>query len=97
LTAAGIVLGVTAPISLEERQATVEPGDILVLYTDGVTEPINEEGEEFGEQRLVHVVASNCERPCLDIVSNVGAAVSSFAGAQPSFDDYTLISLKRGM
>jgi sigma-B regulation protein RsbU (phosphoserine phosphatase) len=81
---------------LEECQTTIEPGDILVLYTDGVTEPINENGEEYGERRLLNVISSNWERSCRDIVSRIGAAVTSFTGAQPDFDDYTLVSLKRG-
>jgi sigma-B regulation protein RsbU (phosphoserine phosphatase) len=66
------------------------------MYTDGVTEPISEEGEEFGERRLLSVIANNSERSCRDIVSRISAAVTSFTGAQPDFDDYTLVSLKRG-
>ena len=95
LTAKGIVLGVLENIALEERQITIEPGDILVLYTDGVTEPINEKGEEFGEERLVQVIASNSDKPCSVIVEGIHAAVSNFVGDQPPFDDYTLVGLKR--
>jgi serine phosphatase RsbU (regulator of sigma subunit)/type II secretory pathway predicted ATPase ExeA len=95
LTAKGIILGVTEDIALEERQITIEPGDILVLYTDGVTEPINEKEEEFGEGRLVQVIAGNHDRPCSEIVELIHAAVSDFAGDQPQFDDYTLVGLRR--
>lgn len=95
LTARGTVLGVFEHVSLEEQQTAIEPGDILVLYTDGVTEPINDQEEEFGEGRLIQVVADSCLQPCGEIVNRIYAAVSEFAGDQPQFDDYTLIGLKR--
>lgn len=95
LTARGIVLGAIEDIELEEREATVEPGDILVLYTDGVTEPINEHKEEFGEERLIQVISDNWDKPCGDIVGSIRSALAEFVGDQPQFDDYTLVSLKR--
>ena len=95
LTAQGIVLGVLPDIVLEEREATVETGDILVLYTDGVTEPINEEKEEFGEGRLVQIVRDNSNRPCSEIVGRIQTTLAECVGDQPPFDDYTLVSLKR--
>jgi sigma-B regulation protein RsbU (phosphoserine phosphatase) len=96
LAAKGIVLGQFEDITLEERQITIAPGDILVLYTDGVIEPINGKEEEFGEERLVQVVASNSDKPGSEIVELIHAAVSDFVGDRPSFDDYTLVGLKRG-
>lgn len=95
LSAKGIVLGIVPDISLQENQVSIEPGDVLILYTDGVTEPINANEEEFGLERLLEVLASNHHRPCGEIVSRIRAAVSRFAGDQPEFDDYTLMSLKR--
>jgi sigma-B regulation protein RsbU (phosphoserine phosphatase) len=95
LRARGIVLGIVSDISLQESQVSIEPGDVLVLYTDGVTEPINANEEEFGMERLVEVLANNHHKPCSEIVSCIRTAVSSFAGDQPEFDDYTLMSLKR--
>ncbi len=95
LRARGIVLGIVSDISLQESQVIIEPGDVLVLYTDGVTEPINADEEEFGLERLIKVLASNHQRHCSEIVGRIRTAVSSFAGDQPEFDDYTLMSLKR--
>ena len=95
LRARGIVLGIVSDTSLQESQVAIEPGDVLVLYTDGVTEPINANEEEFGMERLVEVLASSHHGPCSEIVSRIRTAVSSFAGNQPEFDDYTLMSLKR--
>ncbi len=97
LTAEGIVLGILEDVSLEERRISFGPGDILILYTDGVTEPINAQEEEFGQERLVAVVANNCDRTCTQIVQAIGAAVSEFVGDQDPFDDYTLIGIKRNM
>jgi serine phosphatase RsbU (regulator of sigma subunit)/putative methionine-R-sulfoxide reductase with GAF domain len=95
LAAGGIVLGVLGDIELEERDISIEPGDILLLYTDGVTEPINAQEDEFGGERLVEAIAQNSERPCAEIVQAIHDAVSGFVGDQPQFDDYTLVALKR--
>jgi serine phosphatase RsbU (regulator of sigma subunit) len=95
LTAKGTIVGIFDEVSLEEQQVTINPGDILILYTDGVTEPINDQEEEFGEERLVQTIAHNCDRPCDEIVNRIRAAVSDFADTQSQFDDYTLVGLKR--
>jgi sigma-B regulation protein RsbU (phosphoserine phosphatase) len=95
LTAKGIILGVMEGITLQERQVTLTPGDILILYTDGVTEPINLDGEEFGEERLARIIASSSDQPCSDIVRQIRSAVWDFAGQQSQFDDYTLVGIKR--
>ena len=95
LSAKGIALGVVDEISLQERQISVEPGDLLILYTDGVTEPINEREEEFGEERLRQMIAQGCDQPCAEIVRRVRDAVAAFAGSLPQFDDYTLVCLRR--
>ena len=97
LAAKGIVLGVIDDVELEQRQVSIFPGDILILYTDGVTEPINAREEEFGEERLVEVVAANCNKPCRQIVEAIYAAVSDFVGDQAAFDDYTLVAAKRSV
>jgi len=95
LRAKGMALGVLEDITLEERTATMEPGDVLVLYTDGVTESINEQMEDFGERRLGEMIAQASTKPCNDIVKTIHAAVSEFVGNQPQFDDYTLVAIKR--
>jgi len=95
LTAKGVVLGVADEIVLEERQVIVEPGDIVILYTDGVTEPINGQVEEFGEERLMHTIAEASDRPCSELVHFIHDTVSAFVGDQPQFDDYTLVAVKR--
>jgi len=93
LAAKGIILGVLDDIGLQECEVTIEPADILILYTDGVTEAINAQEEEFGEQRLVEAIADNHDNSCAQLVQGIYAAVSDFGRAQ--FDDYTLVALKR--
>jgi sigma-B regulation protein RsbU (phosphoserine phosphatase) len=95
LTAKGVVVGVAEDIVLEERQVGLEPGDILVLYTDGVTEPINAQVEEFGEERLMQTIAEASDRRCEELVHHIHDAVSAFVGDQAQFDDYTLVAVKR--
>jgi len=97
LTAKGVVVGVAEDIVLEERQIVMEAGDIVVLYTDGVTEPINSQAEEFGEERLMHTIAEASDRPCSELVHLIHDTVSAFVGDQPQFDDYTLVAVKRQM
>ena len=53
----GIVLGAFEGIALEEQRLDLAPGDALILYTDGVTEALNGEGEMFGEERLREVIS----------------------------------------
>jgi serine phosphatase RsbU (regulator of sigma subunit)/putative methionine-R-sulfoxide reductase with GAF domain len=95
LHAKGVVLGVVEGISLENGQVTLDPGDTVVLYTDGVTEPINEQQEEFGEQRLVQAIAAGSAGSCTELVRLIRERVSAFVGAQAQFDDYTLVGVKR--
>jgi serine phosphatase RsbU (regulator of sigma subunit) len=95
LMAQGTALGIQRNLTWDDAQVQVRPGDILVLYTDGVTEPINERGTEFGVERLIEVVRANNDRPCSQIISQIGETVADFVGDQPQFDDYTLLGLKR--
>jgi len=95
LRAQGAALGVQRNLTWEEDHVQVHPGDILVLYTDGVTEPINERETEFGVKRLIEAVRTNSDSPCGEIISQIGVAVADFVGDQPQFDDYTLLGFKR--
>jgi sigma-B regulation protein RsbU (phosphoserine phosphatase) len=91
----GTALGVQDGLTWAEEQVQMRPGDILILYTDGVTEPINPRGVEFGEERLIEAVRTNSLRPCAEIVDLIGESVARFVGDQAQFDDYTLVGLKR--
>lgn len=91
----GMALGVIPDVPLTENSLTLKPGDVLVLYTDGVTEALNAAGEEFGVERLEQVVRIHAVGSAEDIVQAIQAAVDEFAGNEPPFDDFTLVVLKR--
>jgi len=92
----GIVLGIVEDVQLADHQVALTPGDVLVLYTDGVTDAVNGQDEEFGEGRLADVVQQNAARPAEEIAAAINAAVAEFVGDTPAVDDYTLVVLKYG-
>jgi sigma-B regulation protein RsbU (phosphoserine phosphatase) len=98
LSANGVALGVLEQIEFEERVIILEPGDIVVLYTDGITEALNVDVEEFGKDRLKEALARTLrEMPgasANDILSAVLAAVDEFTGDVPQYDDMTLFVIK---
>ncbi|MBN2517047.1 MAG: SpoIIE family protein phosphatase [Deltaproteobacteria bacterium] len=94
LEASGIPLGVTEDIDIEEQGIHLESGDFLVLYTDGVTEAMNEKEKEFGEDRLKKIIQENTSLTAQDMLNVVQEEIISFAGAQPQFDDITLMIMK---
>lgn len=91
----GIALGVLPEITLPGHRLTIEVGDLLVLYTDGVTEAVNLEMEEFGEERLRAVIAAHGQGDVQEIVETVAQAVEEFAGDMPRWDDFTLVVARR--
>jgi serine phosphatase RsbU (regulator of sigma subunit) len=95
LSAHGMALGVMPDLSLSEQALTLGPGEVLVLYTDGVTEALSEAGEEFGLERLEQVLLEQARGSAEEIVDAIEAAVDEFVGEVPPFDDFTLVVLKR--
>ena len=77
----------------EERLA---PGDKIVLYSDGVTEARNAEGEFFGRKRLRDVVAAHASESCQAIHEAIQAAVAAFTEGTPQADDITVLVLEYG-
>jgi serine phosphatase RsbU (regulator of sigma subunit) len=95
LAARGIALGAIEEAELEERAIDVAPGDVLVLYTDGVTEAMDAEAEPFGVERLRQVVAAHPEASPEQIISALEGAVRDFAGDVPQSDDIALFVVWR--
>ncbi len=90
----GIALGVKQNIRLEENVIDIGPGDTLVLYTDGVTEAVNEKGEAFGEERLKLAIRESRDATAREIILRIQDAVIAFAGTMHQFDDITLLVAK---
>jgi len=95
LAARGIVLGILENIELEEQEIDVAPGDVLVFYTDGVTEAMDNDGQQFGKERLQAVVAVTPDASAQQILSGVVDAVKAFTDDAPQSDDLTLLVVKR--
>lgn len=94
LRARGIILGVFPNIPLEERETVIAPGDVVLFYTDGLTEAMNAQGEEFGEARLRQVIADNRDLSAGEIANALLEAVEAFTGYAPQSDDRTLVVFK---
>ena len=94
LKGTGIILGVMPEADYREETVALESGDLLVCYTDGVTEAINADEEQFGERRLIEVVMGCRGLSPGEIVDRILDAVTQFSGDEPQFDDQTLIVLR---
>ena len=91
----GIAMGVIEEVTLAQSQTTLEPGDVLVCYTDGVTEAIDAEEEQFGVDRLREVIRHEHTQEAQRILNAIYEAVDRFTSGQPPFDDITLVVLRR--
>jgi serine phosphatase RsbU (regulator of sigma subunit)/pSer/pThr/pTyr-binding forkhead associated (FHA) protein len=94
LEGGGPVLGILPMIAYERQQCHMEPGDVLVLYSDGVTEATNPAGVEF-EERLPALAASLRDRSSADIVQAIHEAVRDWIAGQPPADDVTVVVARR--
>ncbi len=94
LGAKGIALGVVDEIVLEEVELDLAPNDVIVFYTDGVTEAINKKEEQFGELRLTEVVMKNNHLSASELVDKIKNDIMDFTQGEPQFDDLTLFALK---
>jgi Stage II sporulation protein E (SpoIIE) len=90
----GPVLGLLPAARYEQAQFEVRPGDVLVLYSDGLTEAANPSGEEYGEGRLRALLATAKALGPDELCDAIVASASAFAGAAPLRDDLTLVVAK---
>jgi sigma-B regulation protein RsbU (phosphoserine phosphatase) len=90
LSCGGTVVGLFDNLSFPEATVQLRPGDVLVAYSDGVTEPENDYGE-FGEERLIQLVRENLHLPLERITEIVTAAVDDWIGDNEQPDDVTLV------
>jgi serine phosphatase RsbU (regulator of sigma subunit) len=90
----GPILGILPDAAYTETRMPLEPGDILTLYTDGVTEQENEKSEEFSVDRLKQVLLNHETEPAATVVSDITQAVFDFAGTKEQSDDLTAVVVK---
>lgn len=90
----GLILGVFDNAVYAESSFNLKTGESMLLYTDGVTEAVDLDGEQFAEQRLVHVLEHVDGLPVGPLVEKVIEGVSAFTGDAPPHDDVTLLALR---
>jgi serine phosphatase RsbU (regulator of sigma subunit) len=91
----GLVMGLFADVHYEVRKAKLEPGELLVLYSDGVTEASNNGGEEFGENGLAEFVAARKFNRCDDIIIQLVEHMQKWRGNTSFADDFTVVLVRR--
>jgi len=95
LTRTGMVLGVQQDEKWEQASAQLAPGDVLVLYTDGITDAEDERGVFFGHERLLEMVQAKPGGSAQEIQDSLLTAVDSFVGNRVQFDDMALMVVMR--
>ncbi|HZI49967.1 MAG TPA: SpoIIE family protein phosphatase [Pyrinomonadaceae bacterium] len=95
LAAGGLPLGIMAEADFREGHTKLNPGDVLVIYSDGVSEAVSPTGEEFGPTRLYEAVARNLDASAAGIRDRIESALTKFAQGTPAADDITLVIVKR--
>lgn len=95
LTRTGLALGIDEVFQYAQRSVMLEPGDFVVLYTDGVTEAHVADEELFGEERWRRVIEQKKNSSTAEIVAAADAALHEFTRGAPPFDDVTVVVLKR--
>jgi serine phosphatase RsbU (regulator of sigma subunit) len=95
LEANGLPLGLFPVLEYERAELALERGDLVVLYTDGITEAVSPAGEEYGLDRLEAVVRAQAREPLVAIAVAIEAALEAFTDGQPPSDDRTVVMLRR--
>jgi phosphoserine phosphatase RsbU/P len=95
LAEGGLILGIMPAFVYKSAPAQLNRGDVLVLYSDGVTEAVDPKDQDFGEDRLAALVWSLRDLPASQIVEAVHKAVFDFAAGAPQFDDITVVVARK--
>ena len=91
----GIALGIVSDLAYGQNSVVLDHGDTLVLYTDGVTEAMNGEGEQFGIERLRKVFSNRAPKDANEAAHKIFEAVNTFADGAAQSDDITCLTLRR--
>ena len=94
LDAGGLVVGLLPDAVYQATALQVEAGDLLFAYTDGISETMTLEREEWGEERMLRAAEAACHHSAKDILSVIFSAADQFSGTAPQHDDMTLLVAK---
>jgi sigma-B regulation protein RsbU (phosphoserine phosphatase) len=92
--ATGVPIGLLPDVEYEETVFEAQPGDLLLLYSDGISDQLNEAGEEYGRTRLPVILKDCCELDAQQIANRILEDCREFRGALPVHDDQTLVVLR---
>jgi sigma-B regulation protein RsbU (phosphoserine phosphatase) len=95
LEASGVAMGLFKSADFVSETVTLAEGDVLVLYTDGITEATNAAEEEFGEKRLENLIRQNANLSAQELAQLIITAAAAFSQDQGAIDDETLVVIKR--
>lgn len=95
LTRTGMALGVEIDTPYEQETINIEPGDFVLLYTDGVTEAFDHQGQLFGEKRLEELLIEHSSSTARELVDQIVESVKQFSSRDQPSDDLTIVTLSR--
>ncbi len=93
LETGGTVIGLL-PQSYEQEAFPLAAGDLVILFTDGISESMNGRDQEWGEERLIELAKTCYGLPALEVMTRILAAAETFAAGAPQHDDMTLVALR---
>ena len=91
----GFVIGGMDGLKYRDYEFTLESGDVLFLYTDGVPEATDASDNMFGTDRLLETLNESSNATVKELLEAVHTGVESFVGKAPQFDDLTMLAIKR--
>jgi len=94
LEADGPVVGLLPTAPYSEQSLTLQPGDLLILYTDGISEAMTRDDEEWGEERMIVAARSSIHKSANDVLDDLFDAADAFTAGAQQHDDMTLLLLK---
>jgi phosphoserine phosphatase RsbU/P len=94
LDVGGPVIGLIEDCFYQQGSITLEPGDVLVAYTDGVSEAMNDADDEWGEDRLKDAIRPSRSAPARDLIDRIMKSADAFVAGAPQHDDMTLVVLR---
>ena len=95
LAEGGLALGIVDDTEYEERPISIRPGDIVLMYTDGVTEVEGTDGVQFGEEHLINLLRANAALSSREIHQALYQEIRNFARPDHVFDDVTMVVVKK--
>ncbi len=90
----GVPIGLLEDREYEEIIVPLEPGDILLLFSDGMADQSNGKGEEFGRSGITRVLRANCDKSAQEIIDDIFSELDNFMEGTPMFDDQTVIAMR---